>query len=201
MPWLARHGRPIRYPYVERDWPLSAYQTVFATEAGSAEMPSASRPFTDAVVTSLVRRGVGLARIVLHTGVSSLEGHEHPYAERFAVPIETADAVNTAHAGGHRVVAVGTTVVRALETAADRTGHLHPADGWTETVITPNRPVRSVDGLVTGWHEPGASHLAMLEAVAGRRPLRAAYVAAWRAGYLWHEFGDSHLLLPYRSTR
>lgn len=195
---LGEHGRPIRYPYVTRDWPLGAYQTVFATERRSAEMASAARPFSDAVVTSLVRRGVALARITLHTGVSSLEGHERPYAEQFEVPAETASAVNGTHADGHRVVAVGTTVVRALETAVDARGRLHPAHGWTETVITPDRPVRSVDALVTGWHEPGASHLAMLEAVAGREPLLRAYVAAWEAGYRWHEFGDSHLLLPYR---
>ena len=193
---LAVHGRPIRYPYVDRDWPLAAYQSVFATMAGSAEMPSAARPFTDRVVTSLVRRGVGLATIVLHTGVSSLEGHERPYAEQFEVTAATAAAINGTHAGGRRVVAVGTTVVRALETAVDEQGDVHPAHGWTEAVVTPERPVRSVDGLLTGWHEPGASHLAMLEAVAGREPLRRAYIAAWEAGYRWHEFGDSHLLLP-----
>ncbi|MGI8754341.1 MAG: S-adenosylmethionine:tRNA ribosyltransferase-isomerase [Acidimicrobiales bacterium] len=198
---LSEHGRPIRYPYVDRDWPLDAYQTVFANERRSAEMASAARPFSDAVVTSLVRRGVALARITLHTGVSSLEGHERPYAEQFEVPAETATAVDATHAAGHRVVAVGTTVVRALETAVDEHGRLHPAHGWTETVITPDRPVRAVDGLVTGWHEPGASHLAMLEAVAGREPLLQAYVAAWEAGYRWHEFGDSHLLLPHPRTR
>lgn len=198
---LTRRGRPIRYPYVARDWPLSAYQTVFSTTAGSAEMPSASRPFTDAVVASLVRRGVAMARLSLDTGVSSLEGHERPYAERFDLPSETAAAINATRAEGHRVVAVGTTVVRALESAVDDAGRVHPAHGWTETVITPDEPVRSVDGLVTGWHEPGASHLAMLEAVAGREPLHRAYVAAWDAGYLWHEFGDSHLLLPYRPPR
>ena len=195
---LATHGRPIRYPYVDRDWPLDAYQSVFAAERRSAEMASAARPFSDAVVTSLVRSGVALARIALHTGVSSLEGHERPYAEQFEVPPETAAAVNLTHRQGGRVVAVGTTVVRALETAADDRGVVHPARGWTDTIVSPARPVRSVDGLVTGWHEPGASHLAMLEAVAGRKALIRAYTAAWDAGYLWHEFGDSHLLLPYR---
>ena len=195
------HGRPIRYHYVDHDWPIDAYQTVFANQPGSAEMPSAARPFSDALVTALIRNGVGLAPITLHTGVSSLEGHEAPYPERFAVPAATAVAVNATHAAGGHVIAVGTTVVRALETAADRSGTLHPADGWTDTVITPERGVRAVDGLVTGWHEPEASHLAMLEAVAGRATLVDAYAEAFDAGYLWHEFGDSHLLLPYAGRR
>jgi len=194
---LHAHGRPIRYRYVERDWPLEAYQTVFADTPGSAEMPSAARPFSDALVTSLIRRGVALAPIMLHTGVSSLEGHELPSPERFEVPAATASAVNAVHAAGGHVIAVGTTVVRALETAADLTGTVHPAAGWTDTVITADRGMQAVDGLITGWHEPEASHLAMLEAVAGRNVLVDTYAEAFAAGYLWHEFGDSHLLLPY----
>ncbi len=196
---LEAYGRPIRYRYVGRDWPLDAYQSVFSTEPGSAEMPSAARPFTPEVVTDLVRRGVTLASLLLHTGVSSLEGHEAPYPERYRVPPGTARLVNAAHAAGERVIAVGTTVVRALETVTDDTGTTHPGEGWTEEVITPERGVRAVDGLLTGWHEPEASHLSMLEAVAGRRPLELAYRAAYDEGYLWHEFGDSHLLL--RSAR
>ncbi len=194
---LAAAGRPIRYRYVPRDWPISDYQTVFATEPGSAEMPSAARPFTDALVTRLVRRGIGVAPITLHTGVSSLEGNELPYPERYRVPASTARAVNTVHRAGAHVIAVGTTVVRALETATDASGTTHPADGWTDTVITPARGVRAVDALLTGWHAPEATHLAMLEAVAGRAALVRAYDAAFAQGYLWHEFGDSHLLQPY----
>jgi S-adenosylmethionine:tRNA ribosyltransferase-isomerase len=198
---LDAHGRPIRYRYVDRDWPIATYQTIFADQPGSAEMPSAARPFSDALVTALVRRGVALAPITLHTGVSSLERHQAPYPERYAVPPATAFAVNAAHAAGGHVIAVGTTVVRALETATDRNGTVHPAQGWTDTVVTPERGVRAIDGLVTGWHEPEASHLAMLEAVAGRDPLATAYTEAFDAGYLWHEFGDSHLLLPYAGGR
>ena len=194
---LRRHGRPIRYAYVPEDWPLASYQTVFASEPGSAEMPSASRPFTGHVVARLVAAGVGFATITLHTGVSSLEGHELPYAERFRVPPTTAAVVNAVHASGGHVIAAGTTVARALETATDAQGRVHPADGWTDAVITPARGVRAVDGLITGWHEPEAAHLAMLEAVAGREALLLAYRAAFEHGYLWHEFGDSHLLLPY----
>ena len=192
---LANSGRPIRYAYVERDWPLDAYQSVFSTESGSAEMPSAGRPFTTEIVTRLVARGVGVAPITLHTGVSSLEGHELPYPERYRVPPATAAFVNTVHATGGRVIAVGTTVVRALETVTDAVGIVHPNGGWTDVVVTPASGVRAVDGLLTGWHEPAATHLAMLEAVAGRPALAAAYAAAFESGFLWHEFGDSHLIL------
>lgn len=199
--YLARHGRAIRYKHVPRDWPLAEYQTVFATEPGSAEMPSAARPFTPDVVTALVTAGVVIAPLVLHTGVSSLEGNEKPYPERFRVPAATAALVNTTHAQGGHVVGVGTTVVRALETVTDARGLVHPGDGWTELVISPQHPVRAVDALVTGWHEPEASHLWMLEAVAGHTALERAYREAYDAGYLWHEFGDSHLLLPYGESR
>jgi len=192
--YLARWGSPVRYPYVSAPWPIEDYQTVYATEPGSAEMPSAGRPFSTELITALVARGVGVAPLLLHTGVSSLEGGEDPYPEWFSVPATTADRVNQARAAGQRVVAVGTTVVRALESvaAADR---VHGGTGWTDIVVSPERGVSSVDGLITGLHDPQASHLAMLEAIAGRDVLEAAYAAATDEGYLWHEFGDSHLLL------
>jgi S-adenosylmethionine:tRNA ribosyltransferase-isomerase len=194
---LAVNGRPIRYQYVPRDWPLDAYQTVFATDPGSAEMPSAARPFTTAIVTRLVSKGIAVAPITLHTGVSSLEAGERPSTERYRVPASTARLANATRLGGGRVVAVGTTVVRALETVTDPAGSVHPGEGWTDLIVDPERGVRAVDGLLTGWHEPEASHLAMLEAIAGRQTLVAAYETAFSAGYRWHEFGDSHLILPY----
>jgi S-adenosylmethionine:tRNA ribosyltransferase-isomerase len=193
--YLAAHGVPIRYGYVKRSWPLSMYQTVFATEPGSAEMPSAGRPFTAELVTRLVSNGVQIAPLVLHTGVGSLESHEPPYEEYYRVPRVTAERVNAARRGGHRVVAVGTTVVRALETVTDEDGVTHPGDGWTRLVVTPDRPLRSVSALITGLHEPRATHLAMLESVSNRGHLERAYAEARRSGYLWHEFGDSHLIL------
>ena len=196
LTWLAVHGRPIRYGYVEQPWPLSAYQNVYVTEPGSAEMPSAGRPFTAEVITRLVARGVGVTPVVLHTGVASLEAHELPYPERVRVPSSTADRVNETHRSGRRVVAVGTTVVRALETAVDGDGRLRGFDGWTDLVVTPERGVRAVDGLITGWHEPEASHLLLLEAVAGRELLERSYEASLAHGYRWHEFGDTHLILP-----
>ncbi|MHB8507685.1 MAG: S-adenosylmethionine:tRNA ribosyltransferase-isomerase [Candidatus Dormibacteria bacterium] len=191
--FLARHGRPISYGYVHQRWPLESYQNVYATEPGSAEMPSAGRPFTHEV---LVARGVSVAPVLLHTGVASLEASESPYPEYFRVSAAAAARVNAVHADGGRVIAVGTTVVRCLESVVDSRGLVRAGEGWTETVIAADTPVRSVDGLLTGWHEPAASHLAMLEAIAGRELLEASYAAALGAGYLWHEFGDVHLVLP-----
>jgi S-adenosylmethionine:tRNA ribosyltransferase-isomerase len=194
--YLALHGRPIRYGYVRGSYPITAYQNVYATEPGSAEMPSAGRPFTPEVLTRLVAKGVGVAPLLLHTGVASLEANEPPYAEYFKVSSSTAHRVNDTRRSGGQVIAVGTTVVRALESVVDDHGRVHPAEGWTETVVSPAHPVRSIDGLLTGWHEPEASHLAMLEAIAGRPVLEASYAAALAEGYLWHEFGDVHLILP-----
>ena len=194
--YLARHGAPIAYDYVPGRWPLESYQTVFAQEPGSAEMPSAARPFSGQLVADLVSAGVVVAPIRLHTGVSSLEKGEPPLPEPFRVPATTARLVNLTRAAGGRVVAVGTTVTRALETVAAPDGVVTPGSGWTDLVLGPHRTARVVDGLVTGWHEPGASHLLLLEAVAGHGLVAAAYRAAAAHGYLWHEFGDSALLLP-----
>ena len=193
--YLARWGRPIRYAYVTEEWPIDAYQTVYATEPGSAEMPSAGRPFTPEVITSLVARGVSLAPLVLHTGVSSLEGDERPYPEPYSVPIDTARRVNETRGADGRVIAIGTTVVRALETVTDSAGTVHPGAGWTDVVVTPQHRAAAVDGLLTGFHEPASSHMWVLEAVAGRDALQRAYAAAHEHRYRWHEFGDSHLIL------
>jgi len=196
LTYLAVHGRPIRYGYVARDWPLDTYQNVYAREPGSAEMPSAGRPFTSELVTRLVAKGVGVSPLVLHTGVSSLEANEHPYPEWYRVPPATAARINDTRRDGGRVIAIGTTVVRALETVVDARRVVHAGSGWTDVIVTPERGASAVDGLLTGWHEPEASHLQMLEAIAGRELLDLAYTEASRAGYLWHEFGDVNLLLP-----
>jgi S-adenosylmethionine:tRNA ribosyltransferase-isomerase len=196
LSYLGRHGAPIRYRYVPDEQPLAAYQTAYAVEPGSAEMPSAGRPLTPTVLTALVAKGVQVAPLVLHTGVSSPERGERPYPERYRVPATTARLVNATRAQRGRVIAVGTTVVRALETVARADGSVEAGEGWTALVVTPERGVRAVDGLLTGWHEPEASHLDMLEAIAGRRLVYRSYAAALQAGYLWHEFGDVHLILP-----
>jgi S-adenosylmethionine:tRNA ribosyltransferase-isomerase len=225
VPYLLRHGEPIRYSYAAERWPLQDYQTVFGRSFGSAEMPSAARPFTSAVVTELVARGVTIAPVTLHCGVSSLEAGEDPYPEQYDVPPATARLVHLTRQSGGRVIAVGTTVVRALETAA-RTpalpapalpppahpapahpapahpGHksemsdIRPGAGWTSLVITPETGLRVVAGLLTGLHEPRSSHLRMLAAFHGPDLLDASYDAALSGCYLWHEFGDVHLLMP-----
>jgi S-adenosylmethionine:tRNA ribosyltransferase-isomerase len=194
--YLREYGHPIRYDYVGAEWPIDAYQTVFAVEPGSAEMPSAARPFTGDLVARLVARGVLFAPITLHTGVSSLEHDEAPYAERYSVPPATARLVNAVHGWGGRVIAVGTTVVRALESVAGRDGVVVPGGGATGLVITPERGLRAIDGLLTGWHEPRSSHLKLLEAAAGPDLLERSYATARARGYLFHEFGDVHLILP-----
>jgi S-adenosylmethionine:tRNA ribosyltransferase-isomerase len=198
LDYLARYGHPIRYGCTELGWPIEAYQTAFAVDPGSAEMPSAARGFTPELVTRLVTNGVGIAPITLHTGVSSQDVGEPPYAEWYRVPAATAERVNAAHDGGHSVIAVGTTPTRALETVADASGRAHAGDGWSDVVITPAGGVRVLDGLLTGWHEPEASHLQLLEAVAGRELLDRSYDAALELGYRWHEFGDLHLIAPRR---
>ena len=196
VPYLLRHGIPVRYSYVRREWALPFYQTVFAREPGSAEMPSASRPFTPSVVTALVARGVLIAPLTLHTGVSSLEAGEDPYPEPYDVPPATARLVNHVRAHGGRIIAAGTTVVRALETAALGGDQVTASAGWTSHVVTPQTGVTVVDGLLTGLHEPRSEHLRMLAAFAGPGLLSRCYETAIRSRYLWHEFGDVHLLLP-----
>ncbi|OLB61249.1 MAG: queuosine biosynthesis protein [Ktedonobacter sp. 13_2_20CM_2_54_8] len=194
--YLEQHGFPIRYSYVKEGWPLAYYQNVYSTEKGSAEMPSAGRAFTPELITQLVARGVQVAPLLLHTGVASLESHEPPYEEFYRVPLETARLVNAARANRKRVIAVGTTVVRSLETVTDEEGTAHPGEGWTKLVITPQRGLRAVNAMITGLHEPCATHLSMLEALAGLEHLKITYREALQERYLWHEFGDVHLILP-----
>lgn len=194
--YLPLHGRPVGYRYLEHEVPLAELQNVYADEPGSAEMASAGRPFSEHVVTRLAARGIPVVPLTLHSGVSSPELHEPPYPERFRVPEVTALLVTGTRAAGHRVVAVGTTVTRALETATGDDGVTRPADGWTDLVLGPDVPARAVTGLVTGLHAPEASHLLLLEAVAGPQLVRDAYAAAVTERYLWHEFGDSMLFLP-----
>ena len=197
--YLARYGRPIAYGHLRAPASMAAYQTIFGREPGSAEMPSAARPFTNGLVTDLVTGGVVIAPVLLHAGVSSLDIDEPPQPERFRVPAATARLVDVTRRAGNRIVAIGTTVTRALETVARPGGTVEPGSGWTELVLGPERPARVVDALVTGWHAPDASHLLLLESVAGTRLVQQAYDAALDSGYLWHEFGDSCLLLPERN--
>ena len=195
---MNRHGTPIRYGYVPEAFGLDSYQTVFAKRPGSAEMPSAARPFSLETVKTLRQTGVEFATVTLHTGVSSLEveadlDHHSLYAEPFEVSA-AARQLNAARAAGRRIIAVGTTVVRALESALEDTQFV-AMTGFTRKFVRPGSYAGTVDGLITGFHDPRASHLAMLYAVAGRDLVRSGYAEAVQRGYLWHEFGDSHLLL------
>jgi S-adenosylmethionine:tRNA ribosyltransferase-isomerase len=196
--YLRQHARPISYGYLNGSFPLSAYQTIFAVHPGSAEIPSAARPFSAELVARLVASGVIFAPITLHTGLSSQDAGEAPQPEWFEVSEITAQLVNSSKARGGRVIAVGTTATRAIESAAQPDGTVVAASGWTNLVISPERAVRVVDGLITGWHNPEASHLLLVEAVAGVGLTQRAYDAAVAERYLWHEFGDSGLLLNVR---
>ncbi len=192
---LHRHGRPIAYAYVDGRWPLAMYQTVFARHPGSAEMPSAGRPFTRRLVAQLLTAGIEIVPVLLHTGVSSLEAGEAPLPERFEVSRATAERLTRANRDRRRVIAVGTTAARAVETVAAADGTASAGAGWTDLQLGPERRARIVDGIITGWHEPGTSHLRLLEAIVSPETVRRAYRQALGGGYLWHEFGDSCLLL------
>jgi len=194
--YLRRWGRPIVYGHNRRSRPLSVYQTVFAGRTRQRRDAIGGAALPAELVTRLLVKGIDLAPIVLHCGVSSLEAHEPPQPEPFEVPPDTARRVNAAIRAGGRVIAVGTTCVRALESSAVGPGLALPSSGLTNLVVDPTYTPRVTSGLLTGWHQPMASHLAMVEAFAGRKMLETSYRAALDAGYLWHEFGDSHLILP-----
>jgi S-adenosylmethionine:tRNA ribosyltransferase-isomerase len=180
--------------------PIDLYQTVYAGEPGSVEMPSAGRALSWEVLLKLKRRGVKLASVVLHTGLSSTRDDEldaaHPnYDEEYQVPEVTAYDANQARGNGSRVIAVGTTVVRALESVVQGDGRLVAGKGWTRLHIDSRHTLRAVDGLITGFHEPKASHLELLSAFVNPLRLQSAYLEAISRGYLWHEFGDTNLII------
>src|SRR4029077_21250984 len=192
---IYRLGKPIRYEYVSAPWDLDYYQTVYAKEPGSAEMPSAGRAFTWKLLLDLKRRGIDSAYIVLHTGLSSYMDDEldraHPASEEeYFVSTTTAGKINRARKSGGRVIAVGTTAVRALESAIDESGRVRAQHGYTRLRIDNEHRLKAVDGLLTGLHEPEASHLDLLSAFLPAAQIRAAYEEAVERRYLWHEFGD-----------
>lgn len=196
-----QHGRPIQYHYVTAEQPLSQYRTLFGSRPGSVEMPSASRPFTGGLMTRLRHRGVEFAPLTLHTTVSSHEVmgdfEDHPILpEWFHIPRLTARRIAHAKRAGHRVIAVGTTVVRALETRLDQEGLPVAQSGWTTRIVSPDDPPILVDGLITGLHDNFSSHLALLYSFASRDLIRDAYEEASVHQYLWHEFGDLSLICP-----
>ena len=197
---IYRLGKPIRYEYISAPWDLDYYQTVYATEPGSAEMPSAGRAFTWKLLLDLKRRGVDTAYIVLHTGLSSYMDDaldaQHPASEEeYFVSATTAEKINLARENGGRVIAVGTTVVRALESVVDENGRVQGAHDYTRLKVDNQHRCKAVDGLLTGLHEPEASHLDLLSAFLPPDKIRAAYEEAIARKYLWHEFGDLNLIL------
>ncbi|HLX26708.1 MAG TPA: S-adenosylmethionine:tRNA ribosyltransferase-isomerase [Candidatus Cybelea sp.] len=191
--YLVEFGTPISYAYLRRSFPLPDYQTIFAREMGSSEMPSAARPFTKSVAAELSNRGVEIATVTLHCGVASFEAPERPATERFMVSHGTADRVNNARRKGRRVIAVGTTVVRALESAATDEG-VAATRGWTDLIIDETFRPKAVDALLSGFHDVNATHLSLLHAFAEADLLQDAYTQAAQSGYRYHEFGDVHLI-------
>lgn len=202
---LERHGHVPLPPYIHRpDRPADRerYQTVYAREAGSVAAPTAGLHFTPALRERLAERGVAWAEVVLHVGpgtfrpveVERVEDHRVD-PERFALPAETAAAVARARAAGGRVVAVGTTVARVLESACAKDGNLQPGDGETALVIVPGFLFRAVDALVTNFHLPRSSLLLLVSALAGRERVLAAYAEAVREGYRFYSYGDATLIL------
>ena len=157
-------------------------------------MPSAARPFTNRVLEALQERGIALAAITLHCGVASFEKPERPSLERFSVSHSTATAVNNARTDGRRVIAVGTTALRALESAW-QDGEVATSSGWTDLVLDERSIVMSVDGLLTGFHDAASTHESLLRAFLDEELLSTAYGQAIELGYYQHEFGDVHLIL------
>ena len=192
---IYKQGRPIQYEHVQKLWDLEQFQTIYATHPGSMEMPSAGRPFSWELFFKLQRHGVRIVYITLHCGLSFIEGVDGPWEEEYVVPGHTAEVIGEAKSQGGRIVAVGTTVVRALETAADETGRVQATHGWTKLRITPGYRFKVVDGLLTGFHEPRSSHLSLITAFAGEEAVRTIYKHAVQSRYLWHEFGDANLIL------
>ena len=197
---IYRLGKPIRYEYVSAPWDLDYYQTVYAKEPGSAEMPSAGRAFSWKLLLDLKRRDIDSAYVVLHTGLSSYMDDEldarHPASEEeYFVSATTAEKINRSRSNGGRVIAVGTTVVRALESVVDVNGGLQETQGYTQLKIDCQHRLKAVDGLLTGLHEPEASHLDLLSAFLPAEQILAAYEEAIQRRYLWHEFGDLNLIL------
>jgi S-adenosylmethionine:tRNA ribosyltransferase-isomerase len=193
--YLTEYGRPIRYSYTERDGPIAAYQNAYATEPGSAEMPSAGRPLTGRVLAELAGRGILVAPITLHTGVASAEVEEPPYPEWFAVTNATARLIDHVRHGGGRVIAVGTTVVRALESAAQSDGTVRAGAGETRLMITPGYPFRVVDRLLTNFHLPRSTLLMLVSAFAGHSLTMAAYAHAVSRRYRFYSYGDAMVIL------
>ncbi|MBS4177937.1 S-adenosylmethionine:tRNA ribosyltransferase-isomerase [Lederbergia citrea] len=196
---IYRIGLPIHYEYIDYPWPLDTYQTAFASVPGSVEMPSAGRALSWKMLNNLKEQGIDFGFLQLHTGLSyygeNMWPHPEKHPESYCIPLKTAQQIAKTKVNGGRVIAVGTTVVRALETAANEDGTVKPQSGLTSLYIKKDYQLTVVDGLLTGFHEPEASHLDLLTAFIEENHLIKAYSKALDQGYLWHEFGDMNLVL------
>ena len=196
-------GHPVAYEHSSSRLGLEYYHNVYANQPGSVEMPSAGRAFTWEVLSDLKNAGIRTANLILHAGLSSymddeLDSMHLASEEEYRIEASEAEKVNRARVEGNRVVAVGTTVVKALESATNWKGLVSPGHGYTSLRITAGHRLRVVDGLLTGLHEPDASHLDLLRAFLPKNVLHDAYQEAARRGYLWHEFGDLNLIIELR---
>lgn len=195
---LLKYGAPLTYDHIPFKLPLEYYRTAFSTIPGSVEFPSAGRPFSRRVLEMLRKRGVGTAEITIHCNLSPLEpsefdGSSSLLEERYVISHAAAEAINGAREAGGRVIAVGTSVVRALEASYD--GRAVPRSAETDLFIRPGHKIKSVDGLVTGMHDPESSHVEMISSFVDDSLLQSAYSTALSLGFQWHEFGDLSLVL------
>jgi S-adenosylmethionine:tRNA ribosyltransferase-isomerase len=195
---LYRAGRPVQYAYLRAPLELWHVQTSFAARPWAAEPPSAGLTLTWGLLLELRARGVRIARLTHAAGLSSTGDAaldaRLPFAERYAIPAETVEAIDAARRNGRRVIAIGTTVTRALEGVAAAHGRLIAGEGTTSFKLDAGTPLRVVDGILTGIHEPGGSHFRLLEAFASRARLERAYAESAARGHLEHEFGDAWLV-------
>ncbi len=202
---VERHGHTPLPPYIRRpDLPADRerYQTVFARESGSVAAPTAGLHFTPLLLERLKARGIETTTVLLHVGPGTFrpveveDVREHRVdPERFTIPGETTAAIARAKRDGRRVVAVGTTTTRALESRAEAGGDVTPGEGETELVIVPGFRFRTVDALVTNFHLPRSSLLLLVSAFAGRERVLAAYREAVAARYRFYSYGDAMLLV------
>ena len=195
--YLDENTTPIFPNYIREQYPQSYYQTVFAKEMGSTQLASGGRGFTASLLTRLIAKGIQVVPVLLHIG-GGIEniGKPGPFEEYYQVSEVTANTINKARKAGKRIIAIGTTVVRALETVANKDGFIKSGEGKTNKFITPEQGVYAIDGLVTGLQSPKASHLLLIEALTGRQHLEICYQEGIEQSYQWHKFGDVHLILP-----
>lgn len=195
---IYRAGRLIQYSYHEDQLDLWDGQTIFAGKPIALEAPSASFLLTWEMVLTLKKRGVEVVSLLHAAGISST-GEEAldtllPLPEYYEIPEATADAVNRAKQNDRRIIALGTSVTRALESATDEDGDVQAGSGVTTLLLSPTYERKVVDGLITGMHEDGTSHLQLLQSFAPWNLIEKTYDRAKKLGYLWHEYGDSCLI-------